>query len=613
MTDILPLEAEKLSSTIQERIDKAKRARQAHEIDWTLAIAFYVGRQYVKWHTLKGLVDAPRSNPYTVRLVVNLIANYVRTMVATMMEADPRFEVAPQTVEPEDVDAARVAQKVLSYVFESELRKKVMDFYLWLVITGNAFLFTHLNRDRGDEIAPGVRLGEVEIDVVSPYDVYLPTGIVSIDDADWCVIRTAIPIEVAKKRFGDDVKADSSSVSGGVDSYLRSIAYPETTTESDMVSLYHYFERPNPAREEGMYALVVNERVKEVIAPYPYMHGELPLAVARAFVIPGTFYGKSPVSLAIPLQKEYNRARSQMVEIRNLYARPTIFAPQGSIDQTVENDAGKIVFYRPVGGPPTVAPPPPVNQAQIADINLIKGELDTIFGIFEITAHGSVPANVRAASAMAMLREQDEKRLGLMSKEVSRAFERCGRQIIGLIRQFYAIPRVVAIVGRNKEYEALRFSAKDIRIPRDITVTLGTSLPASRTQRIQMVFDLYEMGIIQDRQKVLELLEFGNIEGLQDESRLDREEAERENTIFVEQPVEMVPQIATALFHEWQDHAIHFEVHNRFRKSIEFTKLSDEAREVFNTHVSQHELMMQSQQAQAQMQQMQQAGMTQEI
>jgi hypothetical protein len=66
---------------------------------------------------------------------------------------------------------------------------------------------------------------------------------------------------------------------------------------------------------------------------------------------------------------------------------------------------------------------------------------------------------------------------------------------------------------------------------------------------------------------------------------------------------EMLPKPQPPLIpvHDWDNHGVHVEVHNRFRKSQTFELLSDEVKEEFQKHIALHQQAVQAQQMQAMM------------
>jgi hypothetical protein len=138
-----------------------------------------------------------------------------------------------------------------------------------------------------------------------------------------------------------------------------------------------------------------------------------------------------------------------------------------------------------------------------------------------------------------------------------------------------------------------------------------------------MLMDLMKFGAITPEQ-MLDLIDIGGINKLTELVRIDMKAAQRENLRMKKlQPMDilmadmkhqmgMQPDAqgnvdpntfvqATGMtlerpplvpVNEWDNHQIHIEVHNRFRKSQEFELLPEEVRTEFATHIRYHQVQM---------------------
>jgi len=149
----------------------------------------------------------------------------------------------------------------------------------------------------------------------------------------------------------------------------------------------------------------------------------------------------------------------------------------------------------------------------------------------------------------------------------------------------------------------------------------GSALSESRPARQAFLMDMAKMGFISPQQ-LLDLLQIGGIKKLQDLIRVDMRAAQIENlkmkklepqqimladfqhqmaqipdangnidpnTINADTgfPMERMPLVPV---NEWDNHAVHIEVHNRFRKGQEFQMLDDAVKQEFATHIRYHEV-----------------------
>jgi hypothetical protein len=110
--------------------------------------------------------------------------------------------------------------------------------------------------------------------------------------------------------------------------------------------------------------------------------------------------------------------------------------------------------------------------------------------------------------------------------------------------------------------------------------------------------------------KGLEVLEIGGINKLYDELQIDIRQAQREN-LRLQQPAQMaqpvidpqtqqpMPMPPAVPVNTWDNHAIHIDTHNKFRKTQKFEVLDDQIKAQFEAHIQMHQgVMAQSMQPQ---------------
>jgi hypothetical protein len=177
----------------------------------------------------------------------------------------------------------------------------------------------------------------------------------------------------------------------------------------------------------------------------------------------------------------------------------------------------------------------------------------------------------------------------------------------------------------------MMLSGADIASGTDIRVESGSALPTSKAARQALVTEWMKMGFIQPEDG-LRVLEMGMLKQYYNTIKIDENAAQRENLMMKKiteemaqqyedqwnqgaqagdidkldpntgQPLQVPPVVNV---NDWDNHAVHIEVHNRFRKSQAYQGLPDAAKAEFQKHVSIHEMILQKQ---AELQMMMQGG-----
>lgn len=205
------------------------------------------------------------------------------------------------------------------------------------------------------------------------------------------------------------------------------------------------------------------------------------------------------------------------------------------------------------------------------------------------------------------------------------------RQSLSLFVQYVDTPRLIKTVGSDGSFDAMMLSGSDIASGTDIRVESGSALPTSKAARQSLITEWMKMGFISPNDG-LRVLEMGMLKQYYNLIKIDENAAQRENlsmkkldeaqiqqaameyaqkvqagdpSIMTQDPMtgEMIPAPQPPIIevHDWDNHAVHVEVHNRFRKSQTFELLPDPVKEEFQKHIALHQQALQAQQMQAMM------------
>jgi hypothetical protein len=138
----------------------------------------------------------------------------------------------------------------------------------------------------------------------------------------------------------------------------------------------------------------------------------------------GKFYGTSIIEDLLPVQKEYNRTRSQIIENKNRMAKIQLMAPRGSIEvQKVTSEPGQVILYTPGYAPPQPIPLQNLPAYVLQEVQQLQQDMDDISGQHEVS-RGQNPAQVTAATALSYLQEQDDTKLSGTIESLESAVEK---------------------------------------------------------------------------------------------------------------------------------------------------------------------------------------------
>jgi len=570
----------------QEQYKRARDTRLTTERQWQINLAFYSGKQNsVVTNTSASpagyVLRVPDAPPWRVRLIINRIRPIIRTLIAKLTANKPIFTVAPLSSEDRDIVAARVAEMIFSAQWSCKNIQKVLrQAVWWSANTGNGFIKCYWDPEAIDKDSD--QKGEICYERVDPYHLFVPNlEQEDIEYQPYVLHVMTKSLEWAKANYGDVGEKLVASTDNPLDDAFMNVIGVEKPKREEVLCLEYWIKPGNYEKyPEGAYLLMVGDKLVHNEQSYPYDHGMYPFA--KLDDIPtGRFYCESVIVDLIPLQREVNRTRSQIVEAKNRMSKPQLLAAKGSVDpRRITSEPGQVIEYIPGFPPPQPLPlqsiPPYVNDL----VDRLYSDMDDISGQHEIS-RGNTPPQVTAATAISFLQEQDDSALAYSLASIEDAIVKIGRLTLGYVSQFWNTPRLVRVVGSDGAFEAQYYKAKDLGNTYDVRVEAGSTMQLSKAAKQAFLMDAMKNGLLPN-DVGMEMLGIGGLERVYESVMMDRRQAERENLkLSVGIPL---------MANEWDNHGFHVEVHNRFRKSQEFEMLPPEIQNLYDVHVTQHKM-----------------------
>ena len=648
------------ADSLVKKVDELQRQRETMERQWKLNLAFYKGKQYVFYNRKSRRIeslptdegDKPR---YRVRLVANQIAPHTHGLLARLVKSKPQFYATPGQSSYEAMKATEVAEALLEYWWDQfSLSSKREEAMLWSIICGNGFwkiswddrtgnsikamvepesgqpivnpLVEHFFKQRleefgldASEFEQEVFEGDIKVEVMSPFDVYLDDSAQVFEDCKWAICVHAMSPKDIQSRYG--VRLKPNAVNRYPDETLPGLfGSVDAKTEENVRVVYIGYFLSSPKYPNGRYVVFTKNPsivLYESDWPYPFM--KLPLVKFPGLRIPGQLYDTSVVEQAIPLQKELNRTLSQLIEYKNLTLKPQMLAPVGSLRQRITDEPGAIFEYNPVAGRVPESIPLPGLPGYVFDhLQDLGQRLKDVFGLTEIL-EGSVPPNVEAGVAIDLLQEAAVDRLAPQILMMEKSLELAGNLMLELAQKYYQEPRMLMLTGMGSKPKIERFESADILAGVGVKVETGSGLPRTRAGRQARVLQMLQMGIISPT-KAYKYLDMADFKTLQAQFQADEEQAMREHDKLIDgavinqaanaqaqqqlmmammnpdvdpmtnQPLPMSQELLQQSMDAglqplpFENHAAHLETHALYMKSPEFEMLPLDVQERFQKH-----------------------------
>lgn len=636
-------DADKLVSWANEQFTLMKNARWKQERQWYLNLAFYFGQQNVAFRGGNDSVSrdfklyTPPAPYYRSRPVINQIRPRVRTEMSKLTAQKPSAFVVPASSDDRDMYAAHAGEQIWDSLYRSKkLHSILRRAVFWTSTTGNGFIKAFWDEDTVDQFSD--QLGDILYTAVTPFHLYVPDQKEEDIEYQPFIIEASMRnADQLSQSFGQEIKFEPAK--GGIleDSFLNVLGVEKWEKNREVLVLECWI-KPGMTKilpAGGQFTIAGNQLISAPTTGWPYQHGRYPYAHIH-HIPTGKFYRDSIINDLIPLQKEYNRTRGQIIEAKNRMAKPQLAAEIGSLDPTkVTTEPGQIIMYRPGFQAPVPIPLQEIPSYVIQELERIKADMDEISGQHEVS-RGQTPPGVTAATAISYLQEQDDSKLSHTFDSVEEALEKVALMTLNYVHQYWDTPRMVKVTGEDGSFDVMAFQGSELHGNTDIRVEAGSALPTSKAAKQAFIMDLMKMGFI-DPTKGLEVMEIGGINKIYEQVQVDVRQAQRENLKMAQATAEILqqheeeqmmmylqsPEGQTAMQNQtlmegpdgslldigpalqggepipvanelivpvnnWDDHRIHIERHNAYRKSQAFENLPPEAKSLFDQHVQGH-------------------------
>lgn len=585
--DILKAKNEQsVIDSLDTMFNRSKQARIPFERQWYLNMAFYFGKQWVTWSP--GIAGdytrlyEPKAPSWRVRLITNRIRPIIRKELAKVTKENPQAFVIPASSDDDDLAAAHAGEAIYEHLSRVvELRKIFRRAEFWAMLCGSGFIKDWFDPTSKDFDG---KQGVISAEPVSPFHLYAPNiQEEEIENQPYVIHLAAKDPDWVTKNYNKSVQADTNSSAGVLEQrFLSALGAASSDANKRYVAVKEVWIKPCLKYENGAVFIWAGEQLLwssvENGDQWPYDHGQYPF-IKLDHIPTGRFYAESTITDLIPIQKELNRTRSQIIESKNRMSKPQLVAQRGSVDVgKITSEPGLTILYTPGYQEPKPLPLQDLPSYVMQEVDRCIADMGDLAGQHEVSK-GQTPPGVTAATAIAYLQEEDDTTLAHTVHSLEEGVEKIGRHFLSYVQQFWDAPRTVKVLGDNRIVEAYVFSKADLKGNTDLRIEHGSATPRSRAAKQAFITDLIDKGVIPP-ERGLKYLEMAETTRLYEEMQLDSRQAQRENLRMKLQ--EDVP------VNEWDNHELHIMEHDNYRKRQEFERLPDEIKEIFQNHVSQH-------------------------
>lgn len=612
----------KLLAEFNGNFTHSKSARLNFERQWYINMAFYFGRQYVQWTTSKAgpisTLYEPPAPSWRVRLISNKIKIAVRRELSKVIQERPTGFVIPASSDEEDLAASRAGDLVFEYLWRIQsMNKVVRRAVFWELICGTAYI-----KDGYDvtKLASDGSVGDIVSEHRTPFHIFVAdTQEEDVENQAFIIDAMAKDPGWIKTKFGVDISPKNTAGGDVLDQKFLSALGVNQINQKSKIYVKEIWIKPgmNPKWPNGLVATWTEDEILYAQDVWPFLHTEYPFT--KLDHIPtGRFYSESVITDLIPLQKEYNRSRSQIIEAKNRMSKPQLVAAKGSIEpKKVTSEPGLIIEYN-LGFPaPTPLPLQNLPSYVFEHITALQRDIDDISSQHEVSK-GGTPAGVTAATAISFLQEEDDSVLSPTITSLEEGVEKIGKHFLQHVQQHWDAERQINIIGMNGQFESFMFTKAALNGNTDFVVQAGSATPRSRAAKQAFIMEIGKLGWIPP-EHALRFLDMTETGRLYEELQIDVRQSQRENLkLSIDPPEEVASQRQQPLepmpvtdsvtgqptgelqppppdqpwvpVNSYDNDPVHLATHDTFRKSQSYEKLAPPVKYEFDLHCEYHKL-----------------------
>lgn len=514
------------------------------------------------WLAYYGLDSATNGDTHVIQFtgdqgeLTSVKVNHFRSIAQhmyTMITANrPTMEAQAINTDYKSLVQTYLANSILEYYMRQKNLEKVINRAAEMAITmGSAYVQLAWNSEEGEEYDYDEEsdtfnyTGDVTFTNLSPFDVIFD-GTKESYDNDWLLVRTFKNKYALMAKYPEHADEIRGLPTKSDNSIYRFSMFSNDKT--DDVPVYEFYHKRSAAVPKGRYILYLANNITLLDTKLPYR--SIPIYRIVPNEILGTPYGYTPMFDIYAIQQAIDSLYSTILTNQNAFGVQNVFVPHNA-DLIEASLPGGLNIVK--GN----AKPEPINLTatpkEIFDfLEIMIKSAETISGVNSVT-RGAPEASLKSGTALALVQSMALQFISGLQQSYVKLIEDVGTNLITILKDFAATPRVIAVVGKNNRSMLKEFTGEDINAVSRVIVNVGNPLAKSVGGRIQMVQEMTQMGLITDPQQYLQILNTGNLSVAY--------EGEMEELLNIKKENEMLLETQKPLVSPLDNHVQHINEH----------------------------------------------------
>ena len=477
---------------------------------------------------------------------VNHFRNILNHIMVLVTANRPALRTRAANNDAKSMEQAVVGDAILEhYMIEKRLEDHINRVVELAIVLGEGFIRLDWDVKGGDlfgvdpDTGEQIFTGDLKYSTLSPFDVIRDPAATTAQE-DWLITRTWVNKYDLAARFPEKKDAILELPSKAEAIATQSYYSFEFTVEqdTDLVALYEFFHKRSDALPDGRIQLFTQDGEQLYTGPLPYRN--IPVYRMTAGEILGMPYGYSVSFDLLPIQEALTRLYSAALSNQLSFASQSVVTTHKS-GISVESLVGglNLLKVNSKDDKPEALQLTSTPAETFQYQGTLVGLMETISGINAVS-RGNAKER-QSGSVVALLQSMALQFNSHIEKEYARLLERVGTAHIEILQDMATVPRLVPIVGKDKQWMLKSYSSDDIsRITR---VYIEPTNPLSKTVagKLELAGLMAGSGHTQSLDDLQNIIDTGRAPSQSAQTNEDMAIAEASERLRAGEPVEVLP------------------------------------------------------------------------
>lgn len=448
-----------------------------------------------------------------VEMLVPQARSLVRQFVSLVTKQKLSFQCIAESRGADVVQETRLGNALVNQIIDQERLDSKADRLAELAaVLGISFMKATWRTDKGKPRAVDIDEtvlydGDLEIAVLSPFDVYFNYNISEWEDLDWVEVRTIKNRWTLIAQF-PELEDEILALPKARDYKSTNLAnFTSSEAEDDFVYCYEAYHKLTPAVPQGRMVMYSDERTIYFDGPNRYRG--IPIEPCRPEPVIGFGFGYPMLSSLLPAQEMLDHSFSALSTNQSAFAVQSVTVPRSAGISAQELNGMNFIQYTPQNVPGGGKPEPlQLTQSSPETFKYIDVLMKNMQELSNINSalRGQPPPGVTSGTAIATLTTSALEFITSFSKAYSGCLERTMMHAVNAYRNFATVPHLVRVVGKNFQAYNKEFVGTDLDPIKNIKISVSNPLMQTVAGRSDLAEKLLKMGVVKDAQQYLGII-----------------------------------------------------------------------------------------------------------